>query len=101
MYSEAGNDFFKNAGGAKVKMFTNYRLIGDYAVVAPKKKGLRLKGSQSVDYIKSNVVFTKGKIGLGAQTSYIGSIKRDLEINNVIKKEKGLVSAETGETNKG
>jgi hypothetical protein len=99
MYSEAGNDFFKNAGGAKVKMFTNYRLIGDYAVVAPKTKGLRLKGAQTVDYIKSTVTFTKGKVGLGAQTQYTCTLKKDLEINGVIKKEKVVAySKQTSET---
>ncbi len=100
MYSEAGNDFFKNAGGAKVKMFTNYRLIGDYAVVAPKKKGfIKFKGAQSVDHIKSSITFTKGKVGLGAQTSYSGYLKRDLEINGVIKKEKVVAySKQTSKT---
>ena len=89
MYSEAGNDFFKNAGGAKVKMFTNYRLIGNYAVVAPKTKGfIKLKGAQTIDYINSSILFTKGKVGLGAETQYNGTLKKDLEINGVIKKEK-------------
>lgn len=89
MYSEAGNDFFKNAGGAKVKMFTNYRLIGDYFVAAPKTKGfIRMKGAQTVDRINSTISFTKGKVGLGAETQYNGNLKKDLEINGVIKKEK-------------
>lgn len=89
MYSEAGNDFFKNAGGAKVKMFTNYRLIGDYTVAAPKTKGfVRLKGAQTLDRITSNVSFAKGKVGLGAETQYDGGLKKDLEINGVIKKDK-------------
>lgn len=99
MYSEAGNDFFKNAGGAKVKMFTNYRLIGDYVVAAPKKKGLRLKGAQTQERINSMVSFTKGKTGLGAETQYNGTLKKDLEINGVIKKEKVVAySKQTSET---
>lgn len=89
MYSEAGNDFFKSAGGAKVKMFTNYRLIGDYFVAAPKTKGfIRMKGAQTVDRINTSISFTKGKIGMGAETQYNGNLKNDLEINGVIKKEK-------------
>lgn len=99
MYSEAGNDFFKNAGGAKVKMFTNFRLIGDYTVSAPKKKGLRMKGAQTAERIKSSITFTKGKVGLGAETQYNGLLKKDLEINGVIKKEKVVAySKQTSET---
>lgn len=99
MYSEAGNDFFKNAGGAKVKMFTNYRLIGDYVVAAPKKKGLRMKGAQTEDRINTMISFTKGKIGMGAKTQYNGTLKKDLEINGVIKKEKVVAySKQSSET---
>lgn len=89
MYSEAGNEFFKNAGGAKVKMFTNYRLVSDYVVAAPKTKGfIRMKGAQTTDRITSSISFTKGKVGLGAETQYNGGLKKDLEINGIIKKEK-------------
>jgi len=100
MYSEAGNDFFKNSGGAKVKMFTNYRLISDYVVAAPKKKGfIRMKGAQTSDRINSNISFTKGKLGLGAEVQYDGILKKDLEINGVIKKEKVVAySKQTSET---
>tara|TARA_R110002111_G_scaffold246413_1_gene309040 strand:- start:30908 stop:31954 length:1047 start_codon:yes stop_codon:yes gene_type:complete len=99
MYSEAGNDFFKNAGGAKVKMFTNYRLISDYVVAALKKKGLRMKGAQTSDRINTIISFTKGKTGLGAETQYNGTLKKDLEIKGVIKKEKVVAySKQTSET---
>ena len=87
MYSEEGSDWLKG-NAAKVKIFTNYRLISDYAVMAPKESGFRLKGSQSIDRISSSVTFTCGKGGLGAKAQYIGTLKKPLEIEGVIKKEK-------------
>ena len=91
MYSENGDNWLKG-NGAQVKMFTNYRLISAYSVSAPKEnKVIGFKGAQSNEAIQTKIVFTQGKIGLGAETQYIGTLKKDLEIDGVIPKEKFVV----------
>lgn len=86
MYSEAGGDWMKG-NAAKVKIFTNFRVVGDYAVVAPADKSI-LKGAQSVDNVVTGINYSQGKQGLGAPVGYNGGLKKPLEINGVMKKEK-------------
>ena len=87
MFTEDKEDLFKG-NAAKVKVLTNMRLVGEYAVTAEKKKGLRLKGAQTIDRISSKVSFAQGKQGLGSLISYNGGVKKPLEVEGVIKKEK-------------
>lgn len=100
MYSEeAGGGF--NLGSlskvAKVKIKTNLRLADEYAVVAPKKPtklgvfgSIGVKGATTVDYINSSMTVTYGKmkIGAGAMGQYNGMLKKSIEINGVMKKDK-------------
>lgn len=95
MFTEDKEDLFKGAA-AKVKILTNMRLVGDYAVVAEKKKGIRLKGAQTVDKITSKVSFAQGKQGLGSVVSYNGGVKKPLEVEGVIKKEKVVAYQKQG-----
>jgi hypothetical protein len=99
MFSENGSDFF-SAGGAKVKILTNLRLIDEYAVSIPKKLkekkstlgklfgSVQMKGATETYPVNSMVSFTYGKMGLGSTAQFTGSLKEDIEIEGVMKKEK-------------
>ena len=96
MFSENGDNWLRGKG-AQVKLFTNYRLINSYTISAPKEnKVIGFKGAQSAETVSSTITYTQGKQGLGAKTAYTGLIKKDLEINGVIKKEKVVVNAKQG-----
>jgi hypothetical protein len=99
MFSENGNDWMKGRA-AKVKIKTNLRLINNYAISIPvqkkKKKGIAgklfgsisIKGATNHYPANSNVKFAQGKVGLGTTSSFIGTLKEDVEVNGVLKKEK-------------
>jgi hypothetical protein len=99
MFSENGSDFF-SAGGAKVKVLTNLRLIDEYVVTIPKKLkkkkstlgklfgSVQLKGAVESYPVNSMVSFSYGKTGLGTTAQFNGSLKDDIEIEGVLKKQK-------------
>ncbi|WP_299062657.1 hypothetical protein [uncultured Polaribacter sp.] len=99
MFSENGSDFF-SAGGAKVKILTNLRLIDQYTVTIPKKLkkknstmgklfgSVQLKGAVENYPINSMVSFAYGKTGLGSTAQFTGTLKDNIEIEGVMKKEK-------------
>lgn len=99
MFSENGSDWMKGRA-AKVKIKTNLRLINNYAVSIPqkfkKKKStigklfgsVKIKGASDVYPAVSNVTFSQGKVGLGTKASFAGNLKEDVEINDVLKKQK-------------
>lgn len=106
MFSEEGSDWMKGRA-AKVKIKTNLRLIDNYSIAIPvqkkKKKGLgKILGSVSIkgatDYYpaSSNVTFSQGKVGLGTKASFIGSLKDDVEIDGVLKKQKVVAYQKQG-----
>lgn len=98
MFSENGGNW--SVGGAKVKIKTNLRLVKDYAIAIPKKLkkkksiagklfgSVQIKGATNIYPANSNVSFSQGKVGLGAKGNYTGTLKNDLEINNVVEKQK-------------
>jgi hypothetical protein len=78
-------------GGAKVKIKTNLRMVGATTVTAEKKKGLRFKGAYTSHPIKSSLSF------IDENGNYFeGSLKKPLEINDVLKKETIKVSQSNG-----
>jgi hypothetical protein len=99
MFSENGSDFF-SAGGAKVKILTNLRLIDEYVVTIPKKLkkkkstlgkifgSVQIKGAVESYPVNSMISFSYGKTGLGSTAQFMGTLKDDLEIEGVMKKEK-------------
>ncbi len=99
MFSEQGSDWMKGKA-AKVKIKTNLRLVNNYAITIPqkfkKKKttvgklfgSVKIKGAVDTYPAASNVTFSYGKTGLGSVAQFNGSLKEDLEIKNIIKKEK-------------
>ena len=94
MFSEEGNDVFKG-NAAKVKIFTNLRMVGDYTVSAPNVKGF-LKGQESFDRIASGVTFHQGKQGMGSPVFFGTNLKKPLEVDGVIKKEKVVAYQKQG-----
>lgn len=92
VFSETGMDW--NIGNqAKAKLFVNFRLANSYTVSDAKTStGLSSmvdKSKQSVG-LSSYVNFTRGKLKIGGspESSYNGYMKSDLDINNVLPKEK-------------
>lgn len=92
VFSEVGTDW--NIGDqAKVKLLVNYRLADTYMVSDEQTSAgltsLFDKSKQAVG-LASTIVFTRGKLPIGgsAESQYVGSMKNDLEIDGVLKKEK-------------
>lgn len=78
-------------GGAKVKIKTNLRLVGETTVTAEKKKGLRFKGAYTSHPIKSSISFIEQK-----GNYFEGTLKKPLEVAGVIEKETIKVSQSNG-----
>lgn len=93
VFSEMGTDW--NVGNqANVKIFVNYRLASSYTVSDENTSSGSLtsmfdKSKQSVG-LSSYVNFTRGKLSIGGspEAQYIGTMKSDLDIEGVLKKEK-------------
>ena len=102
IFSETGNDWMKGRA-AKVKIKTNLRLVGEYAIVIPqkfkKKKttvgklfgSVKVKGASDLHRVNSSVAFYDQ-----VQASYTGTLKEDLEINGIMKKEKVVAYQKQG-----
>ncbi|QNM84666.1 hypothetical protein H9W90_10705 [Polaribacter pectinis] len=107
MFSENGSDWMKGRA-AKVKIKTNLRLINNYAVTIPQKfkekkttlgklfGSVKIKGAVDTYPASSNVTFSQGKVGLGAEAVYSGFLKDDVEINGVLKKQKVVAYQKQG-----
>ncbi len=88
MFTEDKQSLFKG-NAAKVKILTNLRLVGSYAITSEKKGGMiKFKGATTVDQVTSKVNFFKGKVGLGTKGAYQVSLKKPLEITGIIPQEK-------------
>jgi len=88
MFTENKESLFKG-NAAKIKILTNLRVIGSYAITSEKKGGMiKLKGANTVDYVNTKVNFFQGKTGLGSKGAYQVSLKKPLEIKGVIPQEK-------------
>ncbi|WP_010135681.1 hypothetical protein [Ochrovirga pacifica] len=98
MFTEAPKPGF-NLGSldkvAKVKINTNYRLVDRYTVVnsgEDKKSLLGIKSAGNniaTDVLTEfSVVYGRNKIGGSALATYDGNLKKPIEINGVLKKEK-------------
>lgn len=93
MFTSVGEDWIKG-NSAKVKLNTNFRLVDNDYTSAPKtNKYIGLKGAQTFESLITKITFTQGKIGLGAETQYIGQIKEPIEIDGVITEEKMVIEA--------
>lgn len=92
VFSETGMDW--NVGNhAKVKLLVDYRLANSYTVSDAKtNNGLRsiVDKSQQAVNLSSYVNFTRGKLKIGGspESFYNGYMKSDLEIKEVLPKEK-------------
>lgn len=92
VFSAVGTDW--NVGNqAKVKLFVNYRLANAYTITDENTSAgitsLFDKSKQAVG-LSSYVNFTRGKLKIGGspESQYLGSMKSDLEIEGVLKKDK-------------
>ena len=97
MFAEEGNNAF-SAGGAKVKILTNLRMVGDFTLTAPddEKKLFKMKGAQTFTTVKSAITFHQGKKGMGSPVIFEVSPKKDIEVEGVLKKEKVVAFQKQG-----
>lgn len=95
MFVEDKNAF--QGGGANIKIKTSLRISGSEAIVmTDKKSAIKLKGQNSITMINSAVSFTHGKIGMGATTSYNGTLGKPLYIADAIEDTKVTSFAKGG-----
>jgi len=87
MFSENGKQYFNIGGVAKTKIKTNLRLVDSYTITAPKKTIMK-GGGVSTQLVQSKVGFYSGKVGMASTTTFIGTLKKPYEINDVIPEEK-------------
>lgn len=93
VFSYEGNDW--NIGNAaKVKLLINYRLASSYTVSDEKTStgGLTSmfdKSKQAVG-LSTSIVLTRGKLSIGGspESQFTGTLKKDLEIEGVLAKDK-------------
>ncbi|WP_146106915.1 hypothetical protein [Polaribacter porphyrae] len=107
MFTENGSNMFKGRA-AKVKLKTNLRLASSYMISVPvktkKKKSIagkifgsvKIKGATNHYPANSNISFMQGKVGLGSKASFTGTLKDDVEINGVLKKQKVVAYQKQG-----
>lgn len=93
IFSDQGNDW-NVSNAAKVKLLINYRLADSYVISDEKSSKTTItsmfdKSKQSVG-LSTSVVFTRGKLSIGgsAESQFKGYLKKDLEINGVLEKDK-------------
>ncbi len=84
-WSETGGSWLKSLGGANAQIKTNLAL-GSKSITAPKKKGLRLKGSENVYQLETDFNLSQGS-GLH-KTVWKGYLKKPLTIDGVIEDTK-------------
>ncbi len=80
-------DGFKGLG-AKVKVKTSLRLVGQEAVTMTSDAKVKFKGANTVTSAVSDVSFYHGKMGAGATSTYTGTLAKPLMISGVIDDEK-------------
>lgn len=93
-WSETGGGWLKSMSGANAKIKTNLAL-GTKTVTAPVKKGLRMKGQESVFDLETAFNLSQGS-GL-RKTVWKGYLKKPLQINGVLENVK-VESFNKGET---
>lgn len=81
--------------GANIKVKTNMRLAGPEAIEMASTAKFKLKGQNTYTGVNSQVAFYSGKIGAGAVSSYVGSLKKSMEIDGVIEDKKIQAFART------
>lgn len=74
--------------GAKLKVKTDLRIVSNDAIVMASDAAIKFKGANTVSAVQSKVEFYHGKMGMGSTTAYIGTLAKDLMINDVISSEK-------------
>lgn len=101
VFTEYGNTW--SPGAAKLKIKPNLRLVDQYAIVNKKeKKGfVQFKGAQTADNVSSKISFISGKQGMNPKASFIGILKKPLEINGVVNEDKIVSYARGGMDNVG
>ena len=93
IFSDQGNDW--NIGNAaKVKLLINYRLANSYVISDEKSSKTTItsmfdKSKQAVG-LSTSIVLTRGKLSIGGspESQFTGTLKKDLEIEGVLEKDK-------------
>lgn len=93
IFTEEGGSW--SPTGAKIKIKPNLRIVDYYAVVNKKEKSgfIQLKGAQTQDNVNSSVTFSSGKKGMNPNATYNGTLKKPIEINDVLDETKLVTQA--------
>lgn len=86
MFIEDKNAF--KGAGANIKVKTNLRIADVESIIMTSDASFKLKGQNQYVPISSAVSFYHGKMGLASTTSYVGTLGKPLEINDVIEDTK-------------
>ena len=89
LFATPGGGFFKGPG-ASVKIKTSLRLADTEAIVMTdeRKAIIKMKGQNETIGVSSAVNFYQGKVGMGAEVSYLGSLSKPLAIGGVVEDTK-------------
>lgn len=79
--------------GVKLKVKTELRLVDNEAIQMASTAKIKFKGANTVTGVSSTVAFYHGKMGMGATSSYVGTMGKPLEINGVIEDTKVTAAA--------
>lgn len=94
-------DNWNPTGAAKIKIKPNLRLANSIGILNENKSKsvLKFKGSVTQDNVISEVNFISGKRGPNPTASYKATLKKSLEIENVVNEDK-IVSVVAQDVNK-
>lgn len=89
LFASPGGGFIKGPG-ASVKITTNLRLADTEAIVMTddRKAVIKMKGQNETIGVNSAVNFYHGKMGMGATSSYLGSLSKPLSIDGIVENTK-------------
>lgn len=79
--------------GVKLKIKTELRLVDQESIMMASDAKIKFKGANTVTPVSSSVAFYHGKMGMGATTTYNGTMGKPLLINGVIEDTKVTAAA--------
>lgn len=93
IFTEEGDSW--SPTGAKIKIKPNLRIVDYYAILNKKEKSgiIQFKGAQTQDNVNSSVTFSSGKKGMNPSATYSGTLKKPIEINDVLDETKLVTHA--------
>ena len=73
--------------GAKIKVKTNLRLVGQETIIMTDDSAIKFKGQNTMTPVSSTVAFYHGKMGAGSTSAYTGTLKKPVSIMGIVDDE--------------